>query len=197
MVRRQSTLRRRDAGRRSRVRLLIVCCGARTETQYLDSLRRHFPGSPIAMRVKSNVDSPSGLVAYAAKLRDQEAGQFDEVWCVFDVDDFAADVEVAVVAAARAEISLAISNPCFEFWLLLHLKDHTAWLNGPRGALEKLTQCLPNYNKAAPDFRLFSPGIRSAIARGRNQSAEGRTHRDNPSTTMWRLAQVIVGNEDC
>ena len=36
----------------------------------------------------------------------------------------------AEVASAGANgIRLAISNPCFELWLILHFQDHTAWLD--------------------------------------------------------------------
>jgi hypothetical protein len=193
MARRESTQRRRPGDRQPRNRVLIVCCGEKTEKRYLDGLRRTFPDSPVVVRIKPAIGAPSGLVAYAEKLRDQNAGEFDEVWCVFDVDDYAADVEVAAVAARKADVSVAVSNPCFEFWLLLHLRDHKAWLNGPPDAEAKLVKCLPEYDKTKLNFAHFAPGVRIAISRGRDHAGSGRTYRDNPFTTMWRLADVIIG----
>jgi len=147
------------------------------------------------MVVKPDVGAPSQLVDYAAKLWNGDPSGFDEVWCVFDVDDFQADIEKALVMARRAKISLAISNPCFEFWLLLHFQDHTAWLNGADAAKVKLCQHLPGYDKTKLDFECFAPGVRDAIERGRALTEAGHDHRDNPSTTMWRLAAVVAGGE--
>ena len=193
MVRRDNTQRRRAGNRQPRSRILVVCCGARTEKQYLDGMRRHFRSSPVAVVVKPEAGAPSQLVTYAAKVWQRDADGFDEVWCVFDVDEFGNDIEVARAAARRAKISLAISNPCFEFWLLLHFAEHEAWLNGAGAAKAKLCQHLARYDKTEVDFSLFAPGVQDAIDRAQRLSEGGRSHIDNPSTTMWRLAKAVVG----
>lgn len=112
---------------------------------------------------------------------------------MFDVDDYAEDVARAVPTARRAKISLAISNPCFEFWLLLHFADHTAWLKGPEAVKAQLCRHLSSYDKTKVDFATFAPRIADAVERGRQLTESGRTHTDNPSTTMWQLALTIVG----
>jgi len=87
MVRRDNTQRRRPGNRQPRSRILVVCCGVRTEKQYLDGMRRHFRSSPVAVVVKPEAGAPSQLVTYAAKVWQRDADGFDEVWCVFDVDE--------------------------------------------------------------------------------------------------------------
>ena len=47
---------------------------------------------------------------------------FDEVWCVHDVDDHPR-LDEARIMARDNDISLAVSNPCFELWLLLHFRE--------------------------------------------------------------------------
>jgi hypothetical protein len=156
-------------------------------------MRRHFRNSPVAVKVLPEVGAPTQLVAYAAKVWERDADGFDEVWRVFDVDEFGTDVETAIAAARRAKISLAISNPCFEFWLLLHFAEHGAWLDGAGAAKAKLCQHLAGYDKTEVDFGVFAPGVQDAIDRGRRLSESGRSHTDNPSTTMWQLARAVVG----
>jgi hypothetical protein len=169
-----------------------VCCGAKTEKLYLEGMRRYFRESPIAVVIKPDAGSPSLLVGYAAKLWDRDRDGFDQVWCVFDVDDFGDDVRAAVTIAKRRGVSLAVSNPCFELWLLLHFVDHTSWLNGANAAKLKLCRHVPDYDKTKIDFDVFAPGISDAIVRGQKLSEAGTGHRDNPSTTMWRLAANFV-----
>lgn len=193
MIRRDNTQRRRPGNRQPRSRLLVVCCGGRTEKQYLDGMRRHFRNSPVRIEVRPSALSPSQLIEYAKTVRQRDPDGFDEVWCVFDVDDYAEDIAKAVPVARRAKISLAISNPCFEFWLLLHFADHCAWLKDPAAVKSKLCRHLSGYDKTRIDFAAFVPGIPDAIERGRRLTDSGRTHVDNPSTTMWRLAATIVG----
>jgi len=50
---------------------------------------------------------------------------FDEVWCVFDKDDFPdQDFNQAIVLASAKGFRVAYSNQAFEYWLLLHFNDH-------------------------------------------------------------------------
>jgi hypothetical protein len=194
MVRRDNTQRRRPGSRKSKDRLLVVCCGAKTEKMYLEGMRKHFRGSPVALVVKPDAGAPSRLVDLAVKLWERDRDGFDEVWCVFDVDEFGDDVEDAVTTAGQMDIALAISSPCFEFWLLLHFADHTAWLKDAAAAKAKLCRHVPGYDKTKLDFAAFASGMADAIERGRRLSAAGRDHRANPSTTVWRLAATIVGD---
>ena len=58
----------------------------------------------------------------AARLSDPEE---DECWCVFDVEwpkNHPHLFEAKRLAYAKG-VSLAISNPCFELWLILHHED--------------------------------------------------------------------------
>jgi hypothetical protein len=192
-IRRDNAQRRRAGSRKPKDRVLVVVCGARTEKLYLDGMRRHFRDSPVAIEVRSDAGSPSQPIDHAVKLWARDRDGFDQVWCVFDVDEFGRDVDRAVVAAARADVAVAVSNPCFEFWLLLHFADHTAWLNDAMAVQRKLRGRVAYYDKTRLDFAVFAPGITDAIDRGRRLSESGRDHRHNPSTTMWRLAATIVG----
>lgn len=50
---------------------------------------------------------------------------YEQVWCVFDKDDFPArDFNSAVAMAAANNIKVGYSNQAFEYWLILHFVDH-------------------------------------------------------------------------
>jgi hypothetical protein len=135
--------------------------------------------------VKKSGRSPLQLVKLAIKHRDQDADSFDEVWCVFDIDDF--DVAEAVVLAGRNSVRLAISNPCFELWLLLHFENCTAAMSGYEQLRRRLCRHIAGYDKECGPFDQFRPGVPAAIERAQALTPAGAEHRHNPATGVWPL----------
>ncbi|GGU37233.1 hypothetical protein GCM10010178_31790 [Lentzea flava] len=160
--------------------MLAVCCG-QTEQAYLDGLKRL--SKPVTLRSIVKVGSPAQLVRHAVKLREKDRDGFDEYWCVVDVDDF--DIDEAVAEAESTGISLAVSNPCFEVWLILHFADCTAGISGPKAAVERLRKYLPKYAKGALDFTVLAERVDRAVERAKALGA------GNPSSDMWRLVEVV------
>ncbi|MFE6282570.1 RloB family protein [Streptomyces sp. NPDC057877] len=168
--------------------MLVVCGSKETERQYLQGLREHLRNSAVSVVVRGKACSPTQLVAYARTQRDLSRGSFDEVWCVFDVDQFV-DVAEAVVAARRAGIRVAVSNPCFELWLLLHFAPQTAHVATYRKLLPLLQRHVPGYDKTRLDFGRFREGRGEAVERARRLDPSGEDHESNPSTSVWRLVE--------
>jgi hypothetical protein len=124
-----------------------------------------------------------------AAYRDQRPGVFDETWCVVDTDEF--DIDAALRAAERDRVSLAVSNPCFELWLLLHHEDCRAFCHGCEDVHRRLRKRLPSYDKTAVEFDRFAAGVSGAVIRARELDPSGTDHARNPSTGVWRLVQTI------
>jgi RloB-like protein len=78
------------------------------------------PQSAVTVVVRAKGQAPKNLIMYASTMSLEE---FDEKWCVVDTDEF--DLDDAARIAAEKSVHLAVSNPCFELWLLLH---HREWL---------------------------------------------------------------------
>lgn len=133
--------------------------------------------------------APDQLVRAAAAHRDRKPGAFDEVWCVVDVDEF--DVASAASEARRHQVRLAISNPCFELWLLLHHADCRAYCAGCADVIRRLRKHLPEYDKSRLNFAHFAAGVGDAVKRARDLDATGSDHNRNPSTGVWRLVERI------
>ena len=57
---------------------------------------------------------------------------------------------------------MAVSNPCFEVWLILHFADCAAGISSPKAAAEKLRRHLPDYSKGALDFAVLAERVEFA-----------------------------------
>jgi hypothetical protein len=170
---------------------LLVVCGARlTEKDYVSGLVNHLDNPAVTVRLKTKACSPAQLIDYAGGERDRNRDEFDQVWCVFDVDEF--EVAPAVAEARRRGIEVAVSNPCFELWLLLHFAEHTAHAATYKALLPYLKRHRPGYDKTRVDFADYRHGWRAAGVRARRLADEGRECEVNPATGVWRLVERIA-----
>ncbi|MFI6404854.1 RloB family protein [Streptomyces sp. NPDC050548] len=168
-------------------------CGAQvTERDYLRGLVAHVANPAVTVRITTKSCSPSQLVKYAEVQRDLSPADFDEVWCVFDVDEFL-DVPRAIAMAREAGVEVAVSNPCFELWLILHFAVHTGYAGTYRELLPHLTRHLSRYDKSRLDFRHFAEGWRDALTRAKPLAPQGKEYEVNPATGMWSLVERIAG----
>ncbi|MBM6998872.1 RloB domain-containing protein [bacterium] len=106
---------------RARARRTLVVCGGVTEREYFELARAELHAS--ATKVCAVGRDPLGIVRYADKLKSEAERRdeaFAEVWAVTDVDDFK-NLAEAQTLARKLGIHLAISNPCFEVWLIDHV----------------------------------------------------------------------------
>ncbi|MEU8244514.1 RloB family protein [Actinoplanes missouriensis] len=192
MSRRENADRRGRSRRPARPRLLVVCGAARTEEQYLQGLRDSIPNRAVDIAILKRPKDPAEVVRYAVQHARRATGDFDEIWCVFDVDEF--DIRPAQAEARRHDVHLGISNPCFEFWLLLHHDDCRNHLTGYQQVVTRLRRFVPRYDKAELRFGDYAGGVQDAVTRARRLD-RGPETCDNPSTGVWRLAERIMKEE--
>lgn len=194
---------RRAPWREPKPRILCVCEGALTEPQYLRAVTAHYRNPRVNVIIEPGAGVPRTLVERAKqRKRDAEASAkqqaddnliFDQVWCVHDVDDHPRLDEARVMARDNG-IELAVSNPSFELWLLLHLRENPG-ARHRRDVARLLKQLLPNYDKRVI-FEHFVHGYEDAVKRARrlDEMAEQEGDRGrNPTTGVWRLTESIRG----
>lgn len=198
--------RKRKSARRTPFRIpkpmiLVVCEGEISEPEYLKGFSKHQRNPRVQILIKENRGSPRAIVEFA-KTQKKEAEKraksehddnllFDEIWCVFDVDEHSS-LSDAKQMARDNELNLAVSNPCFELWLLLHFREPPG--NRDCNKMEQLLKKhLKNYNKNV-DYSAYESDYEVAVQRANRleQSAlddgdEGR----NPSTGFHRLTDSI------
>ena len=194
-------LARRGPRREPRRRILVLCEGGETEPGYLKALQAEFRNPLVEIVIEGFGEDPKALVERALAMKmdaEREARRsgddflrYDEIWCVFDVDDHAR-LHDARQQARDHGIELAVSNPCFELWALLHFQEQTAWIE--RDKLRSfLKRYLPEYRKALP-FHLLRPGYAEAVRRAEHLDKlceKNGSPGDNPSTGVYRLTERI------
>jgi hypothetical protein len=193
----KNSLRRRGSFREPRARFLIVCEGKVTEPHYFNEIRRIERGIIDLRLVPAGV--PKTVVERAVKLKRESARdarrdenlRYDHVWCIFDVDEHPFVPEAKQQANANG-IELAVSNPCFELWLLLHFQNQTAHID--RHTVQHLCrEYMPGYRKEPP-CDVLMPRQDEATERA-IQLENWQESRDNaggnPSTGVYRLIQQI------
>jgi hypothetical protein len=197
-------LRRRVATRRPRKTFLIFCEGTRTEPEYLNALKMQPSVRDVAavdLRVEAGRggSAPKTLVALAADARSRaiaEDAEIDEFWCVFDVEwprNHPSLVQ-AIEEADRNGVQVAISNPCFELWLILHFQDQSAWLDTD-GAC-KIRQRLDGSTGKGLDAAKYMDLVDVAARRAawldeRHRHNDTRFPDNNPSSGLHRLLAAI------
>lgn len=191
MPRREVRLRR-EPYRQANHTVLVYCGAARTEPDYFEGLKLLLRKASVTVKIRCEGIDPVRLVKVAADYRDRRPGVFDDVWCVSDADEF--DVAAAIQVANRLGVNLAVSNPCFELWLLLHHADCASHCDGYADVVNRLKRYVPTYDKTTIDFRYFSGGVGDAIVRAEKLDPTGIDHSKNPSSGVWVLARKLMGH---
>ncbi len=105
--------------RLERQEILIVCEGVNTEPSYFREFRLT---SGRIVGVGAGCDT---IRVVKRAIEEQQNGQYDQVWVVFDKDDFSANnFNAAIGRAKQHNFRVAYSNQAFEYWLILHFEDH-------------------------------------------------------------------------
>lgn len=175
-------------------RFLVVVEGQVTEKEYIDAIRRTRRVNKGAICIEVGYTDPISIVKRAKKIQGNllKPDKFEQVWCVFDVEanvsqrarcGLAEALDTASRTSNRQHLQCAVSNPCFEIWLLWHATDQTA----PIGSANVQRQCQSQGITSGRDGkRLQNPEI---LIRNGLQSARTRaiamedTHDKNRSTT--------------
>ncbi len=180
-TRREAEARRRPVYRNTALRILVVCGSGQTERQYLEGLKAWQRNPAVSVKVLNKHRSPRQLVKFAEDCRDRYPDEFDEVWCLFDVDRFP-DVADAARRARRSRINVAVSNPCFELWLLLHFTRRCAYLASYHEVVPLLRKHLPGYDKSALRFADYRERVGDACENAKVLDPTGEDVSRNPST---------------
>ena len=181
---RETKLERRPGTREQRTSVLVVTNGIRTEKDYFDALRTEPWVAVDTVRIKAMDGAPAAVVKRAADVRD--GSEYDEAWVVCDADDF--DVRLAASHASRHSVKLAVSVPCFEVWLILHLAPGCPGFNDADQAGDYLKRLVRRWDKTALRFADFREGVFDAVSRAKRLD---RPPEGNPSTDVWRLIEAL------
>ena len=188
-------------------RLHIFCEGAKTEPNYLNGyIERCFPGTTLTVVEKTDKTTPVQLVdeAIAAKGR-RDVLDTDQFWAVYDresVVKHSADLHNQARDKAKSNgINVALSNVCFEVWLLLHFQETVPAYACCDDLLHRsrLKKHIPGYDKG--DKREFLPeeidaARKNAVRLNKQTIAAAdrswnKEHQWNPYTDVYKLLDAM------
>ncbi len=193
---------RRGPSREQQKRILIACEG--------DSERLYFESLSQANKLQTVVVIECACGGYAGRVvelaieqRDKakkEENPFDIIWCVFDTEGIDQKEEFlkAIANAKKREFNLAISNPCVEYWFILHFEQTTASLANADDAVKRLKIHEPDYEKSLVFMEKFVPQrilpkTNTAIKHAKSCLAEvemtNTENFPNPCTTLHNLIE--------
>ncbi|MEU0516947.1 RloB family protein [Streptosporangium sp. NPDC006007] len=179
---RETDLGRRKAFKDSGSTILVLSNGKNTEKQYLGALKRERWGQPFHISFKNY--APLALVDHG--ISEKINSGYDHVWCVCDVDNF--NVADALKKADVCGVRIALSEPCFEVWLILHKVDWRRSFQNAKEAERELKKILPKWDKANLKMEDFRADIEVAAHRAKKL---GEPPNNNPSSSMWQLVEFL------
>ncbi len=192
---------RQDPYKEPKPVILIVTEGDVTEPEYLSGFARAAENSRVRIEVVRGAGVPKTIVEVAKELKKiaekrarrekDENLRYDEVWCVFDIDQHP-NVPDAKQMARDNGLALAISNPCIELWLWLHFADQPGMRD--RHDLQRMMkQHIPGYDKHV-NYSDYANGYDAAVQRASRLDADASAANEqgrNPTTGVWRLTESI------
>jgi len=187
--------------------ILIICEGENTEPSYFNQ----FKLSSATVKSIGEGYNTISLVKRAIELNNPK---YDQVWCVFDKDDFSEiNFNKAISLAEKNGFDVAYSNQSFEYWLILHFNDHQGARMHRRDYNDKINKLLKPFNVTYDgngdkiitesffelldgfDNKTNNKRIDLAIVRAErnfNQFDHTNPAKEESSTTMFRLAKELL-----
>ena len=214
---RSGTPRRSRRKRPVLKRVLIVGEGRQTEPNYFDGLKRQDAAvrQRFSVTVKAGQGkSPEDVIDQAVRLQEQEHRKgeaFDEVWCVLDTEgaEVLESLDRALAAAREHDITVCLSNPCFEVWIRAHFVRSRREFPNCAAVIEELNRTWESefgqsYQKNDRDlYEKLRERLDDAVANAeavleKDHDAEncGDVTKCNSSTDVYKLARHLTGHDD-
>lgn len=173
MKRKQQKLFVRKIGFKNYRKIFIIFSEGKTEKNYFNKL---VTNENVTLKTfhKDSSSSPDSLFKYAYNFLEKNRDikkRSPEIWLVIDYEDnnkrSSKEINTLYNKCTNQGYNLAISNPIFEYWLLLHFEDGNN-INSSKQCLERLKKYLPHYNKPEilTTYKLIKY-IRAAIRRAK------------------------------
>ncbi len=206
------------SGRRSFVRksgirdarlIVIACEGAVTEPEYFNAVRSRFILHPSRVHIEiierqENKSAPEYVLEVLDDFtREYSLTKDDELWIVIDYDRWGEKkLSQESAKAVQKKYRLAVSRPCFEFWLLLHFIDadtltekDIAYLEGKgcKAAKSMLHTFLKDKPAGVRKVDVYMPKVHDAIEHARRLDTDPE-HRwpNSVGSRLYRLMESIL-----
>lgn len=220
MRNRSSLIRDRHEAFRDARLIVIASEGKDTERIYFKALAKEYANPRVHVHLlerregEENNSSPEHVLKQLNDYKGQYDLEYDdELWLVVDRDRWTEAMlsHVATECAQDDYMHVALSNPCFELWLLLHLVDanlltpeeQQQWMENRRRSKNSapflkalLRRVMGSYHESSYDAQMLIANVEVAIERA-------RTLDKNPvdrwpqtlGTRVYLLAESVMNHK--
>jgi hypothetical protein len=175
---------------------VIVAEGTVTEREYFQLLNDESIIHVRCLKNRNNLPPKEALQRINEYVRKEGLKKEDEAWVVVDKDSWREEhlTELHKWAQSRSNFRFALSNPKFEYWLLLHFEDATGVVTSEH-CDSRLAKYLPDYHKHVDGRKFTRERILAATGRAKRRDippCPDWPHR--PGTTVYRLVERILNS---
>lgn len=196
--------------------ILIVTEGSQTEPKYFEHLRTRKNNVDIRVVGSRSSAGESDYISLVHKAVEyKEKNQLakrngDTVWVVADgdvnynnpnpIDNKNMQLRKARRMAEAKDIQIALSNPCFELWYLLHYQYTTKFLGNYNDVSRLLKNFIVNYRKTIDVYAELSAHTAKAIENSKRLELYQKNNGNaspfgvdvNPFTDVYKLVESLV-----
>jgi len=153
-------------------RTFICCEDTEKAPKYFEEFLSYFRIDTSRVRILKKTDTRSSpdhilneIEKFKKELKDNnDYYAKDEFWLVVDVDRWGANLSRTIAFCNQRKYNHAVSNPCFEIWLLLHYVDGTLLNNDPTSYSKSIiNNQLSNYNLSGRNDKDYFPQTDNAV----------------------------------
>lgn len=204
MVRKVDQKKRGKVSRKTKKIILIGAEGKnQTERKYFKAFNQAQSEYKI-MAGKGNNTDPVGVVEdllKSAKQEELDLKDGDMLACFIDVDFKKGrdqELRAAMKLARQNNISVFLSNPCFEIWYLLHFRYSTKLYGSNEEVIKELGCYISDYSKSKDVYNLIENKIDQALLNTKRLESYHLENGTNdrlkklPSTEAYKLIEMIL-----
>lgn len=181
--------------RRYRKLFILAVEGNKTEPQYFGLFNNQNSVIRVSCLSGKHDSAPPQVLSRMEKyLKNEGLRKSDEAWLVVDKDQWT-DAQLSQLhrwSQQNSNYGFALSNPKFEFWLLLHFEDGQG-VTSSQMCTQKLKRYLPDYDKGIDVRKISDSMIENAIDRARKRDCPPCSDwPHNTGSTVYRLVENIL-----
>lgn len=160
-------------------------------------------------RTKDDTNSAPNHVFKKLKKEAKEEYSFnenDELWMIIDTDRWKNIPEIIEECKKLKNMFVAVSNPCFEFWLLLHIKEISEYssdelklilenkkITNKKNYIDtKLAEILGSYNKSNPKPENFIPYLKRAVQQAKDLDTEKEEYPKKLGSHIYKITEKLI-----
>lgn len=193
--RKRRKFKRPPGKRRYRKMFVLATEGSKTESQYFEIFEDRNLVVHIEFLKKKGDSAPTQVLDRMRNyLKRKGLKDSDEAWLVVDKDQWTHDqlLQLHEWAQEADNHGLALSNPKFEFWLLLHFENGDGVSNS-KICSRKLERHMPGCEKGIDVRKISDHMIEKAVERAKNRDKPAcRDWPRTTGTTVYRLVENIL-----